>query len=155
MQVIQRRGDYGDNREDFYRDWNDYKHGFGSPIGEFWLGNDQIHELTKSGDMRLRVELEAHDGRTAWAEYDTFRKVSRICFFKKYCIQISKICRVEAEDQGYRLHIGGYSGTAGDSMVVSGWGMLNGMKFTTKDRDNDESTSSCAQQYRGAWWFSK
>ena len=83
MQVIQRRGDYGDNREDFYRDWNDYKHGFGSPIGEFWLGNDQIHELTKSGDMRLRVELEAHDGRTAWAEYDTFRKVSRICFFSK------------------------------------------------------------------------
>ena len=82
-------------------------------------------------------------------------KYLEFVFFKKYCIQISKICRVEAEDQGYRLHIGGYSGTAGDSMVVSGWGMLNGMKFTTKDRDNDESTSSCAQQYKGAWWFSK
>ena len=39
------------------------------------MGNEQIHELTKSGDMKLRIELEAHDGRTAWAEYDTFRWV--------------------------------------------------------------------------------
>ena len=71
--VIQRRGDYGEPREDFYRNWADYKHGFGDHDKEFWLGNDQIHELTKSGDMKLRIELEAHDGRTAWAEYDNFR----------------------------------------------------------------------------------
>ena len=73
LKIIQRRGDYGEPREDFNRDWNDYKRGFGSPIREFWLGNDNIHQLTKSGDMKLRVELEAWDGRTAWAEYDTFR----------------------------------------------------------------------------------
>ena len=42
-------------------------------IRGFWLGNDQIHSLTKSGNMKLRVELEAWDGRTAFAEYDTFR----------------------------------------------------------------------------------
>ena len=75
MKIIQRRGDYGQPREDFYRTWNDYKRGFGSSIREFWLGNDNIHQLTKSGDMKLRVELEAHDGRTAWAEYDSFRFV--------------------------------------------------------------------------------
>ena len=73
FKVIQRRGDYGEPREDFYRNWADYKHGFGYHNKEFWLGNDKIHELTKSGDMKLRVELEAWDGRTAWAEYDTFR----------------------------------------------------------------------------------
>ena len=71
--VIQRRGDFGEPRENFYRNWADYKHGFGDHNKEFWLGNEQIHQLTKSGDMKLRVELEAHDGRTAWAEYDTFR----------------------------------------------------------------------------------
>ena len=71
--VIQRRGDFGEPREDFNRGWADYKHGFGDHNKEFWLGNDRIHELTKAGDMKLRVELEAHDGRTAWAEYDTFR----------------------------------------------------------------------------------
>ena len=73
--VIQRRADYGEPRENFDRNWNDYKKGFGSTMGEFWLGNENIHQLTKSGDMKLRVELEAHNGTTAWAEYDTFRYI--------------------------------------------------------------------------------
>ena len=73
IKVIQRRDDYGEPRENFNRDWADYKRGFGNLSQEFWLGNDNIHELTKSGDKKLRVELETHDGRTAWAEYNTFR----------------------------------------------------------------------------------
>ena len=69
-------------------------------------------------------------------------------------IIIKIICRVEAEDQGYLLHIGGYSGTAGDSMTASGDGNLNGMKFSTRDRDNDKWWSNnCAQSFKGAWWF--
>ena len=32
--------------------------------------------MTKSGDVKLRVELEDHDGRTAWAEYENFRLVN-------------------------------------------------------------------------------
>ena len=73
VQVIQRRGDFGEPRENFDRNWVDYKRGFGDLEKEFWIGNDKIHELTKSGNMKLRVELEAHDGRTAWAEYENFR----------------------------------------------------------------------------------
>ena len=84
VKVIQRRGDYGGPRENFDRTWTDYKRGFGSPIGEFWLGNENIHQLTKSGDMMLRVELKGHDGRTAWAEYDNFRWV-------KYIIRVNHV----------------------------------------------------------------
>ena len=58
--------------------------------------------------------------------------------------------RVEDEDQGYRLHISGYSGTAGNSLTYH-----NGKKFSTRDRDNDESwsTRNCAQKDKGGWWF--
>jgi len=29
----------------------------------------------------------------------------------------------------------------------------SGGQFSTKDRDNDESSTSCAQEHRGAWWY--
>ena len=55
----------------------DYKHGFGDLSAEFWFGNDYIHKLTNNSEtedgVTLRVELTAHDGRTAWAEYSHFR----------------------------------------------------------------------------------
>ena len=39
----------------------DFKAGFGDVTGRYWLGNDQIHELTKDGGYKLRVDLEAYD----------------------------------------------------------------------------------------------
>jgi ficolin len=29
----------------------------------------------------------------------------------------------------------------------------NGMKFSTKDVDNDAHSSQCSQDYKGAWWY--
>ena len=67
--VIQRRLD---GSVDFDRDWADYKRGFGNMNGEFWLGLDNIHRLTKEGSNIIRVELEEINGNTAFAEYDKF-----------------------------------------------------------------------------------
>ena len=62
LQVIQRRDDYGEERENFNRDWDDYKSGFGDPEMEFWLGNENIYMLTNAEDYSLRVELEDFEG---------------------------------------------------------------------------------------------
>ena len=46
-----------DGSVDFYRGWDDYKRGFGNLNGEFWLGLDKIHRLSKERS-RLHVDLE-------------------------------------------------------------------------------------------------
>ena len=61
-----------DGSVDFYLNWADYKIGFGSTNGEFWLGNDNIHSLTSDGSYVLKIDLETFGGETAHAEYDGF-----------------------------------------------------------------------------------
>ena len=61
-----------ESRQSFTLDWNGYKHGFGDLNKEFWFGNEYIHLLTKSKDMKLRIELVGPESKTAFAEYDTF-----------------------------------------------------------------------------------
>eukprot|EP00795_Rhopilema_esculentum_P000499 gene499-10179_t len=56
---------------------------------------------------------------------------------------------ISGELDGYRLKVGGYSGDAGDSLSFQ-----NGMKFTTKDKDQDTYYINCASKFKGAWWYS-
>ena len=78
-----------DGSVDFYRGWDGYKRGFGNLSGEFWLGLDKIHRLTKE-QSRLRVDLEDFNGNTAYAEYSLFD--------------------VGDEGSNYVLNLGTYSG---------------------------------------------
>ena len=67
--VFQRRVD---GSVDFYRNWIDYKNGFGNLSGEFWLGLDKIHRLSVTGQNALRVDLESFENETAYAVYESF-----------------------------------------------------------------------------------
>ena len=62
-----------DDHINFTKTWTEYKDGFGSLSAEFWYGNEFIHRLTSSNSAVLRVDLVAHDGTTAYAQYDEFR----------------------------------------------------------------------------------
>ena len=128
--VFQRRQD---GSVDFYRGWDDYKSGFGQLTAEVWLGNDKIHRLTAARPSSLRVELEDWNGVRVYAKYGIFN--------------------ISDEQAKYRLKVGSYSGTAGDSLGP-GDHDLNNMAFTTKDRDNDrDSYGNCAVSWTGAWWY--
>ena len=123
--VFQRRQD---GSVDFYRYWTDYEDGFGNLNGEFWLGLGKINRLTKEQPNTLRVDLGDFSNNKAYAQYTTFS--------------------VGDSTTEYTLTVGGYSGTAGESLA----GRHNGRKFATRDNDNDVG-GNCAQLYHGAWWF--
>ncbi|XP_045230164.2 ficolin-2 isoform X4 [Macaca fascicularis] len=124
--VFQRRVD---GSVDFYRDWAAYKQGFGSRLGEFWLGNDNIHALTAQGTSELRVDLVDFEDNHQFAKYRSFK--------------------VADEKEKYNLVLGAFAeGSAGDSLTSH-----NNHSFSTKDQDNDLNTGNCAVIYQGAWWY--
>ncbi|XP_022920297.2 fibroleukin-like [Onthophagus taurus] len=125
--VIQNRFD---GSQEFFKNWHEYKHGFGNLGGEFWLGLNNIYYLTGNEVNELLIELEDFDGVSAYARYTAFSLGSEL--------------------EGYALKVlGGYSGNAGNSLIYHA-----GNKFSTKDIDNDVwPEGSCALSHGGGWWY--
>ncbi|XP_048051105.1 microfibril-associated glycoprotein 4-like [Megalobrama amblycephala] len=124
--VFQRRMDGSIN---FYRPWNQYKRGFGSTEGEYWLGLENMYQLTRNRKYMLRVDLEDFTGRKGFALYSSFS--------------------VGPETEGYKLDVSGFiDGGAGDSLSYH-----NGQKFSTFDKDQDPYDGNCAKQFLGAFWY--
>ncbi|EDW39485.1 GL24555 [Drosophila persimilis] len=119
-------------RENFNRDWADYKNGFGEPAKEFWLGNENIYMLTNNEEYTLRVELEDFEGNKRYAQYSHFK--------------------IHSEADYYKLEIDGYEGNAGDSLNDPWYGS-NNSPFSTYNKDNDRSSLNCASMLKGGWWW--
>ncbi|XP_065079782.1 microfibril-associated glycoprotein 4-like [Ochlerotatus camptorhynchus] len=114
---------------DFFRNWTDYRNGFGSLDGEFWLGLEKIHQLTSTRMHELLIYLEDHAGVQKYAKYENFS--------------------IGDENDQYALKtLESCSGTLGDSLTN-----YKGMKFSTFDKDNDEHSENCASIYHGGWWY--
>lgn len=125
----------------FNHSWAEYGSGFGSVDvhgrGELWLGNQNLHWLTSQSETILKVEMEDWEGGTATAQYTI---------------------RVGSEEEGFLLHVSGYTGEGGDALVLPGSDMAeslahDGMKFSTFDKDNDNWEQNCAEVYGGGWWY--
>lgn len=126
--LIQRRQD---GSVDFFRNWQEYENGFGDIDGEFFIGLKKLHALTNyNGPQELMILLEDAKSTKVYAKYDAFA--------------------IANSTDSYKLKkLGKYSGTAGDSFIHH-----VGMKFSTKDNDNDaKPDTNCAVLYTGAWWY--
>uniref|UniRef100_K1PUF7 Tenascin n=1 Tax=Magallana gigas TaxID=29159 RepID=K1PUF7_MAGGI len=124
--VIQRRIN---GLVEFYRNWTEYKNGFGFADHEYWIGNDMLYRMSSVQPQELRVDMERFNGEKVYAVYSNFS--------------------VGDEASKYKLGVNGYSGNAGDSLNYH-----NSMKFSTPDQDNDEwGDGSCVIQHRSAGWF--
>ena len=124
--VFQRRLDGTVN---FQRNRIEYIRGFGNISGEYWLGLEKIHRLTKYDDFEpeLWVDIEDFDGNSKYEHYNQFHI---------------------AGPNGYNIYVQHHSGTAGDSLRYH-----NSMPFSTTDYDVDKSSGNCAVNDEGAWWF--
>ena len=127
--VVQRRQD---GSVDFNRGWVEYEEGFGSLTGEFWYGLRPLHCLTNHGQWQLRIDFTFTNGTKSYLSYKSFS--------------------VGPANSQYQLSISRFTGITTDPFT-----RLNGMKFTTKDRDNDKYYRNCAVigtgSNAGGWWY--
>nr|XP_017001425.2 fibrinogen-like protein 1 [Drosophila takahashii] len=120
-----------DGSENFDRPWKDYKDGFGNINGEFFIGLEKMHVMTRERPHELYIKLGMVNGSTGYAHYDDFK--------------------IGSEDELYKLKsLGIYNGTVGDSLKYH-----KNMKFTTLDKDNDDAESNCAANKYGGGWYKK
>ncbi|XP_021457864.2 tenascin isoform X7 [Oncorhynchus mykiss] len=112
---------------EFFRNWKNYTGGFGDMNDEFWFGLANLHKMTASGQYELRVDLR-DNGKSVYAQYDKFT--------------------IAEPRSRYKIYLGKYSGTAGDSMTYH-----HGRPFSTYDNDNDIAVTNCALSYKGAFWY--
>lgn len=120
-----------DGSVDFNRNWLDYKLGFGTPDGEFFIGLEKLYFITNyEGAHELLIILQDFDNQTRYAKYDDFV--------------------VASEEENYKIRkLGQHRGNAGDSFTQH----LNS-PFSTMDKYNDNlSIINCAVNFQSGWWF--
>ena len=125
--VIQRNKK--DSLVNFNKNWADYEKGFGNLTTEFWYGLSAMHCLTQRGQWEMRVDYQKNDKIWSYLHYNQFS--------------------VGSASEEYPLTVGGFTGVGTDEFARH---PLNGMKFSTRDNDNDKWSSNCATRDKGGWW---
>ncbi|XP_041360974.1 microfibril-associated glycoprotein 4-like [Gigantopelta aegis] len=122
-----------DTQLNFYRNWTDYRDGFGSLDSDFWLGLENIYQIVRHRTFEIRFHMSLENGTYYQQRFFDFN--------------------ITDETGGYAMYFShnmpSSSNALGDSLST-----LNGSKFSTWDVDNDNwSNGSCAQLYESGFWF--
>lgn len=98
--------------------------------GEFWLGLENIHSISKQGSYVLRVELSDWAGQQAAGHYQF---------------------QLDGEETQFALHLEEKEEEEGSPSVVQKRIITaSGLPFSTADRDNDQSGDmNCAELLSG------
>uniref|UniRef100_A0A3B5LIA7 Angiopoietin-like 4 n=1 Tax=Xiphophorus couchianus TaxID=32473 RepID=A0A3B5LIA7_9TELE len=128
--VIQRRQD---GSVDFDQLWQAYEKGFGSLNGEFWLGLENIHAITKDDSYSLNIKFSDWGDDSASVRFPF---------------------ELGGKETNYSLLIQepGTTDTLESSLTTDS---ALALPFSTRDQDNDRKGDiNCAKHLSGGWWFS-
>ncbi|XP_013412443.1 fibrinogen-like protein A isoform X1 [Lingula anatina] len=123
-----------DNTMNFNRNWAEYKHGFGDPRLQFWMGNEALYALTNQGDYSMLVDMLSCNGRYYYVKWNLFRIKNEAT---KYAVDA--------------ITLESYNTTS-----TAGLEEIRGHPFGTTDNINTYSPNTnktCAKQHGGGWWF--
>ena len=120
---------------DFDRDWVDYVNGFGDVDGNYWIGLEEIHQLTTAHDVSLFINIETFDGEPFTLKLETFL--------------------VGNSASNYSMNFTAYTHSSDRVNFQLFNTNYDGLMFTTRDRDNDlRNNANCASGLRnGGWWY--
>ena len=123
----------------FQRKWREYVKGFGDLHTEFWYGLEEIYYLTKNGQWEMRVDYQESNKLRYYIQYNQFGLGSAN---QQYSLAVGEFFNGEGSDYWFNQQ--------GDRAYV-----LNGMRFSTEDNDNDRSSGNCAVNQRSGWWYNE
>ena len=115
----------------FNKNWREYEEGFGDLNKDFWGGLELMHTLTQRGQWEMRVDYQKNDKTWSYLHYNQFS--------------------VGSASEEYPLTVGGFTGV-GTDLFNDNFYLLNGMKFSTPDNDNDKWSGNCASLLKSGWW---
>ena len=120
----------------FNKNWKEYEVGFGDLNKDFWAGLELMHTLTQRGQWEMRVDYQKNDQTWSYLHYNEFS--------------------VGSASEEYPLTVGGFTGVGMDLFIPkSASEVLNQMKFTTLDNDNDKHSGNCGIKYKNGWWYNR
>ena len=114
----------------FNRSWDEYKNGFGNLTDNYWMGLENMYQITNRKSYYLFIELGTNN---------SFSNITHRNFY------------IYNENNYYKLNLGTkISGALYDNSFGH-----NGLYFKTFDQDHDvRNNSNCAVVTKGGWWFS-
>ena len=114
------------------QNWQAYKYGFSDANGGYWLGSENVYQMTNNGHQwNVCADVKDVLGLQYYVSYSTFI--------------------VDSESSGYTYFASGMQGAPSDALGPNS----RKYKFTTKDVNNQPT--SCANQAvanKGGWWWS-